>query len=480
MPQARMNFDRYHTVMGDRSLRKECEIEGKLLANIKSTFYVTQRKKSFAPCVGHERLRESLLKSRALDIPWLEFLRRDKADLSLIANCLEESDSPFCIRAVLPGTIMFANEPFADITGPFALTQMLEVDFEHAFDEPITVAGNALKMRLAAGNRHLSDFSLRRNGSLQRALEVTKYSYIGGFEDTSNMEAAFQLNLNAVGTMAHSWIKAFIKFLRNLFLDQDELGRNKHFQQISFERWLDLNPNGTTILVDTINPKLGTIHAIRSAKSSDTRRRALKYLRLDSGNLGLIAKWMRKMLDANDMQDVGVIVTGDVDEKVIRKVLEVCPEVSGFGIGTKLAAETTVAGVIYKLCLIDNMPTIKCSSSGTLPGPVQVWRCVNEKNGQEYYQKDVISMAEEAAPRGKFTRAVPLLQRFYENGKFMRILPPEKQKQFVAEQVSRFTDIEQYPIELSDSLRISKENLSERIKQDELGEDGVIVVPYPE
>ncbi|MDP3697498.1 MAG: hypothetical protein Q8R55_05795 [Candidatus Taylorbacteria bacterium] len=477
-----MNFDRYHPVMGNSSLKEESKIDNKLIADMRATFYVTQRKKQFAPCVGHERLRAKLLKPKALDIPWLDFLRRDKADLSLIANRLELSEFPFFIRAVVPGTIMFPNEPFADITGPFAETQMMEVDFEHAFDEPITVAGNALKMRLAAGSRHLSDFSLRRDGSLKRALEVAKYSYIGGFDDTSNMEAAFQLNLNAVGTMAHCYVEVFMKFLHKLFSEKDEQGRNKHFQQVGFERWLDTNPNGTTLLIDTIDPRLGMIHAIRAAKSSPKRRKALKFVRLDSGNLGLIAKWISQMLDANDLNDVGIIVTGDVDEKEIKKVLDICPEVSGFGVGTKLAAETTVAGVIYKLCRIDNMHTLKCSATPgkeTIPGIVQVWRCVREENGEEYYVKDIISMLEEAVPRGDFKYAVPLLCKFYENGKFMPIPSPEKQKQFVSEQLRKFRDIERYPVELSKSLLYSKERLIEMIKYDEIGTDGVIVVDYP-
>lgn len=474
-----MNFDRYHVVMGDRSLKEESRIDDALIADIKSTFYVTQRKKQFAPCVGHERLKESLLKSRALDIPWLEFLRRDKADLSLIADRLESSDFPFTIRTMLPGTIIFANEPFADITGPFALTQMMEVDFEHSFDEPITVAGNALKMRLAAGPRHLSDFSLRRNGSLKRALEVTKYSYIGGFDDTSNMEAAFQFKLNAVGTMAHYWVKVFMKLLRRLFPEKDEKGRIKHFEQIAFEQWLDANPNGTTLLIDTIHPRLGMIHAIRAAKSSEKRRKALKFVRLDSGDLAKVAHWIRRLLLANDMEDVGIMVTGDVDEKEIKRVANACPQVTGFGVGTKLAAETTVAGVIFKLCQIGNMHTLKCSATGkeTIPGIVQVWRCVDEDG---FYVKDVIAMIEEAVPKRNFKQTIPLLQKFYENGKFMPIPSPEKQKQLVSEQVLKFRNIENYPIELSESLRISKERLIEKIKEDEMGEDGVIMVDYPE
>src|SRR3989344_6477775 len=125
MKEARLNFDRYHATMGNFSLREESRIGDDLLADKTAIFYATQRKMKFAPCVGHKRLIGSLLKSRALDIPRLRFLRQDRADLSLIADRLDSSTFPFTIRAVEPGTIVFANEPFADIEGPFALTQMM-------------------------------------------------------------------------------------------------------------------------------------------------------------------------------------------------------------------------------------------------------------------------------------------------------------------------------------------------------------------
>src|SRR3989344_395999 len=384
MPETRMNFDRYHATMGNFSLKEESRIgKGDLLADKLSVFYVTQRKMPFAPCVGHERLLAKLLKLKALDAKRLRFLRQEKADLSLIAGRLESSTFPFTVRTVAPGTIMFANEPFADIEGPFALTQMTEIDFEHASDEPMTVAGNALNIRLAAGNRHLSDFSLRRNGSSGRSLEVTKYAYVGGFDDTSNMEAAFELEINAVGTMAHYYVEAFIDAMYQLFPERDSQGRKKHFQQIAFERWLDAHPKGTTLLLDTISLRLGVIHAIRATNSSEARKQAFKAARVDSGNLAKGEKWMRQMFSTNELPNVAIIATGDLDAEKIRQIVEYEPSVSGFGVGTKLIAEVeAVAGVIFKLCTIDKRVTLKCSDSPnkeTLPGQVQVWRCVDDK-----------------------------------------------------------------------------------------------------
>lgn len=476
MSTSAMNFDRYHATMFKSALAENSKTPAndKLLADKQSVFYITQRKIPYAPCVGHERLLESLVNKR-LDIPRLRFLRQDKADLSSVANNLDSSESPFNIRAVRPGTIMFAGEPFSDIRGPFGLTQMMEIKFEHAFDEPLTVAGNALGMRIEAGNRHLSDFSFRRDGNLETSIDVAKYSYIAGFDDTSNMEAAFLLDINAVGTMAHYWVQAYFDLAHKLVLGED---KQKHFQQVAFEKFLDANPNGTTLLVDAISLKLGVIHAIRAAKSSQARRNALKFIRIDSGDLIKGAQWTRRMLDANEMEDVNIILTSDLDRSTIREIVQHCPFVSGFGVGTKLKAETKIAGVIFKLCAIERWATLKCSATPnkeTIPGVVQVWRCVDEEG---FYVKDVISMIEEASPSGNFKNAIPLLERFYEDGRHMVIPSPEKQRNFVHDQLRRFKNIDKYPIEWSSSLKESKDNIIKRMNHDDMGTENVVMVEY--
>lgn len=45
---------------------------------------------------------------------------------------------------------MFVGEPFADITGPFGLTQAQEIKFQHAFELPMTTATIAMRMRMVA------------------------------------------------------------------------------------------------------------------------------------------------------------------------------------------------------------------------------------------------------------------------------------------------------------------------------------------
>src|SRR5207253_5949695 len=156
-----LNFDRYHAAMGDASYKEVTRVHDKPLSETPATFYCTQRKLPFAPCLGHERLIRLLVDSQ-IDRPRLRFLEQDRGGLQRFAKAIEDIQFVGRIRAVRPGTIVFAQQPFADIAGAFGLTQAQEIKFEHAFDLPMTTASTAMQFRMAAGDdRWLSDFSLR-------------------------------------------------------------------------------------------------------------------------------------------------------------------------------------------------------------------------------------------------------------------------------------------------------------------------------
>src|SRR5215210_1861146 len=315
-----LNIDRYHAAMGDASFKTATRLHDKPLSEALSTFYVTQRKLRFAPCLGHERLVRLLVDSQ-VDRPRLRFLEQDRGGLKLFAKAIEDVGFVGAVRAVRPGTIVFANEPFADITGHFALTQAQEIKFEHAFDLPMTTASLAMQFRMAAGARWLSDFSLRRNGDVERAVEVATYAFIGGFNDTSNMEAAHRLDIPAVGTQAHYWQQAYIEYMYEPEIEL-RTDRPKHFEQVAFERWLDANPNGTTLLLDTIDVHLGAVHAAMAATSTEARRRAFKGFRLDSGDLAELGQWCLRFFEANGLTDLRPNLTGDLDVEKIRSIVK--------------------------------------------------------------------------------------------------------------------------------------------------------------
>jgi nicotinate phosphoribosyltransferase len=471
-----LNFDRYHAAMGDASYKDVTRVHSKPLSEAIATFYTTQRKLPFAPVLGHERLVRLLIDSQ-LDRPRLRFLEQDRGGLKLFAKAVEDIQFAGAIRAVRPGTIMFPQQPFADITGKFGLTQAQEIKFEHAFDLPMTTASLAMQFRMAAGERWLSDFSLRRNGDIERAVDIAVYAFIGGFNDTSNMEAAHRLDIPAVGTQAHYWQQAYLEYLYEPEIEP-RTGRPKHFEQVAFERWLDANPNGTTLLLDTIDVYMGAVHAAMAASSTDARRKAFKGFRVDSGDLAELGKWCLRFFEANGFHGLRPNLTGEIDVEKVKQIIEEFPEAAGFGIGTKLSSEVeNVAGVIFKVCMIDGRPTCKSSNSPektTLPGRLQVFRGVDAKGN---YVADVTGLDEEEIEIPGAARVERLLEPFWQNGQHSPIPSIEKQKAFVADQMKRFRDLNNYPRALSDRLAHLRDDLTAQMRADDSGWAHVLQVP---
>jgi nicotinate phosphoribosyltransferase len=471
-----LSFDRYHATMGAASYKEAARLRSTPLGEAASTFYVTQRKLPFAPCLGHERLVRSLADSR-LDGPRLRFLEQDRGDLKLFARAVEGAAFAGRVRAARPGAIVFAGQPFADISGPFGLTQAQEIKFEHAFDLPMTTAALAMRFRAAAGGRWLSDFSLRRDGDIERAVDVAAYAFVGGFDDTSNMEAAHRLGIPAVGTAAHYWQQAYVGFM-----DEPEIeprtGRPKHFEQVAFERWLDANPQGTTLLLDTVDVKSGAAHAAMAATSTDARRRAFKGFRLDSGDLAELGAWCLRFFEANGLAGLMPILTGDLDAGRVGEIVERFPAAAGFGVGTKLAAEVgRVAGVIFKQCLVEGRPTLKASNTpekATLPGRLQVFRGADAAG---FYVADVTGLEEEEIDIPGAAAVERLLAPFWEQGRHEPVPPVAEQRAFVAEQRARFRDLETYPRTLSPRLRRLRDELTRRMREDDSGWEQILALP---
>ena len=471
-----LNFDRYHAAMGDASYKEATRVHGKPLSEMIATFYVTQRKLPFAPVLGHERLIRLLVDSQ-IDRPRLRFLEQDRGGLQRFAKAIEDIQFAGSIRAVQPGTIMFPQQPIADITGKFGLTQAQEIKFEHAFDLPMTTASTAMQFRMAAGQRWLSDFSLRRNGDIERAVDIATYAFIGGFNDTSNMEAAHRLDIPAVGTEAHYWQQAYLEYLYAPEIEA-RTGQPKHFEQVAFERWLDANPNGTTLLLDTIDVYMGAVHAAMAATSSDARRKAFKGFRVDSGDLAELGKWCLEFFEANGLYALRPNLTGDLDVQKLKRIVKEFPDAAGFGIGTKLSSEVkNVAGVIFKACMIDGRPTLKASNSldkTTLPGSMQVFRGIDSEGN---YVEDVTGLDDEQIQIPGAVTVERLLHPFWENGQHSAIPSIEKQKAFVADQMRRFPDLHNYPTRLSDQLARLRDDLTEQMRADNSGWENVLKLP---
>src|SRR5688500_7112256 len=86
-----LNIDRYHAAMGDASFKDVTRLRNERLSDAEATFYVTQRKLPFAPCLGHERLVRLLVDSQ-IDRPRLRFLEQDRGGLHNFAQAIRSEE----------------------------------------------------------------------------------------------------------------------------------------------------------------------------------------------------------------------------------------------------------------------------------------------------------------------------------------------------------------------------------------------------
>lgn len=283
------------------------------------------------------------------------------------------------IYSVEEGTIVFPNEPIVMVEGHLAELQLLETYLLNTLNFNSLISTKAARMRLVAHDKILSDFGLRRAQGFG-GLQASKAAIIGGFDSTSNILAAKLFNLNAVGTMAHSFIQSY----------DDEL--------TAFRKYAESHPDNAVLLIDTYNTlESGLPNAITVAKELEKTGYKLKGIRLDSGDLAYLAKAVRKKLDDEGLHYVQVVVSNQLDERVIKSLLEQEAPIDVFGVGTNLVTgnpDSALDGV-FKLSMCGDKPRLKVSenlSKVTLPGLKKIIRYTDNDG---YYQADAIVLNDE-------------------------------------------------------------------------------------
>lgn len=283
------------------------------------------------------------------------------------------------IYSVEEGTIVFPNEPVLSVEGNLAEVQLLETFLLNIINFSSLISTKASRMRLVASNKILSEFGLRRAQGFG-GLQASKAAVIGGFDSTSNILAAKIFDLNPVGTMAHSFIQSY----------DDEL--------TAFRHYVKTHPENSILLIDTYNTlESGLPNAIIVAKEMEKSGNRLNGIRLDSGDLAYLAKTVRNRLDDEGLHYVKIIVSNQLDEIVIKSLLEQEAPIDIFGVGTNLVTghpDSALDGV-FKLSMCDNKPRLKISENiqkVTLPGLKKIIRYTDD-NG--YYQADAIVLREE-------------------------------------------------------------------------------------
>ncbi|MFC8276036.1 nicotinate phosphoribosyltransferase [Streptomyces sp. NPDC057271] len=298
------------------------------------------------------------------------------------------------VRAVPEGRLVFAGEPLVEVTAPLPQAQLVETYLLSLLCHQTTVASKAARCVLAAGGRPLVDFSLRRSHGPAAGMQAARLGALVGFAGTSNVAAAVRYDIPGSGTMAHSYVQAFPS------------------EEDAFRAFARSHPGPVTFVVDTYDTDRGVETAARVL--GELERGPGCAIRLDSGDLGVLAHRARATLDAAGLRDVGIIASGGLDEYVIAGLVRDGAPIDVFAVGTRVgvAADAPYLDAAYKLVEYDGTPVMKFSpGKATAPGPKQVFRGPG--------LRDVVGLANEEPPAG----TEPLLRTVMRGG--LRTEPPD-------------------------------------------------------
>lgn len=352
------------------------------------------------------------------------------------------------VRAVPEGRLVFAQEPLLEVTAPLPEAQLVETYLLNQMTYQTAVASKAARCRLAAPDASLVDFSLRRVHGAEAGIGVARATAIVGFDATSNVEAARRLGLRAAGTMAHSYVEAFPSEIE------------------AFHAFAEDFPDRVVLLVDTYETELGVGNAIEVARKLEEAGHRIAGVRLDSGDMAVLAKKARAMLDEAGLTDVQILASGGLDEHAIARLTAADAPIDAYGVGTKIgvAMDAPALDSAYKLVEYDGRSVAKLSTAKkTLPGPKQVWR-------REGMAGDVIGLADEQGPPS----SEPLLVEVMRGGR--RAAPgdlTEARERFreeleVLPDALRTLSPGPYPVEISGALERLSREVDEEIRRREL------------
>ncbi|WP_281249954.1 nicotinate phosphoribosyltransferase [Rhodococcoides yunnanense] len=240
------------------------------------------------------------------------------------------------------GELYFPGSPLLSIRGTFAECVILETLALSILNHDSAIASAAARMVGSAGTRPLIEMGSRRTHE-EAAVASSRAAYLAGFSATSNLEAVRRHGVPGAGTSAHAFTL--------LYTDAD--GPN---EKAAFAAQIRTLGVGTTLLVDTYDITRGVANAIEVAGTD------LGGVRIDSGDLGVLARQVRQQLDDLGATRTKIVVSGDLDEYAIAALR--AEPVDSYGVGTSLVTGSgaPTAGMVYKLVAVDDRPVAKRSS----------------------------------------------------------------------------------------------------------------------
>ncbi|MGY1868061.1 MULTISPECIES: nicotinate phosphoribosyltransferase [Nocardia] len=240
------------------------------------------------------------------------------------------------------GELYFPGSPVLSVRGSFAECVVLETLILSILNHDSAIAAAAARMVSAASGRRMIEMGSRRSHEMA-APDCARAAYLAGFDATSNLEAVRRYGIPGAGTSAHAFVLL-------------HSGADGAHEAEAFRSQVKTLGVGTTLLVDTFDITKGVATAIEVAGTQ------LGGVRIDSGDLGVLARQVRDQLDALGATKTRIVVSGDLDEYAIAALRAEPVDVYGVGTALVTGSGAPTAGMVYKLVEVEGVPVAKRSS----------------------------------------------------------------------------------------------------------------------
>ncbi|MEU1361138.1 nicotinate phosphoribosyltransferase [Micromonospora zamorensis] len=284
---------------------------------------------------GTARLIE-LIRDFRFDPTEVDFLLRTGVVDDAAAAWLTDYRFTGDIDGYAEGELFFPGSPILTVSGGFAECVVLETVALSVLNHDCAVAAAAARMVTAARGRALIEMGSRRAHE-EAAVAAARAAYLAGFRFTSNLAAGERYGIPTAGTAAHAFT----------LLHDDE--------RAAFASQVATLGKDTTLLVDTYDISQGIRNAIAVAGPE------LRAVRIDSGDLAVIAQQSRELLDSLGATETKIIVSGDLDEYSIAALAAEPVDMYGAGTAVVTGSGAPTAGLVYKLVEVEGRPVVKRS-----------------------------------------------------------------------------------------------------------------------
>ena len=241
------------------------------------------------------------------------------------------------------GELCFPGSPILTVSGTFAECVVLETLVLSVLNHDCAVAAGAARMVTAARGRPVIEMGSRRTHE-EAAVAAARAAYLAGFAFTSNLEAGRRYAVPTTGTAAHAFT----------LLHDDEPS--------AFAAQVAALGKQTTLLVDTYDISQGIRNAVAVAGPG------LRAIRIDSGDLSVLAAQSRDLLDSLGAVDTKIVVSGDLDEYAIAALAAEPVDAYGAGTAVVTGSGAPTANLVYKLVEVDGRAVVKRSENKTTVG----------------------------------------------------------------------------------------------------------------